>query len=334
MDTKKIITHLSEIVDSEINERKTIIIGNIMSKRQALLGLGLHSSTRLFEDFLRICNDELAVRAKIIWDSFLRIHSASGKTNPDNLQNDLKKQFELILNENFDKISAYFKNNIEEMPGVNTSPFFEKIQREKNQIITNYFSEIELYFNSITAYEIPDADETSPFQPDTNKQTTIHNFENAELTTKEQLEKLIKLMFDYPEREFYLFMEVGKKQNPRLKKAAEKNIILLNEVDCFYFKHPDIKNDYIKIPGKEIQNDWQKKIIQTRPKFIRITLKLTKKTQRELEISYKNFRDKQKLGNPFEFKPNFCDFGVDLENVWPWIKKAWVKIKNKTLLSG
>lgn len=166
-----------------------------------------------------------------------------------------------------------------------------------------------------------------PFKPDKVKESRMHIFEDDELDTEKQVNNLILLMFEYPEREFFLFHNTNIQLSPKLKSAEEQNIILLNEVECFYYKHPKYKKDYVKISGNNLQFEWEKELIKKGPEYHKFTLKLTQKAKRDLEISYKKFKEKQIIENPLELKPNFLGFGIDLIKLFKIIIRPFRNIR-------
>lgn len=168
--------------------------------------------------------------------------------------------------------------------------------------------------------------------PDKIKESSFYTYRDGDLYAKEQIQGLITLMFDYPEREFYLFLETGKKISKELQKAKHNNIVIIDHIENFYYLHPSpkAKNCFISIPGNNPTCAWQEEVIKKGPQFSRHSLRLTQKAKRDLEISYKNYKEKQKNKHPFELKPNFYGLGVDLNKIWPWIKKKFRKMDEET----
>ncbi|EKD26512.1 MAG: hypothetical protein ACD_79C01144G0003 [uncultured bacterium] len=144
--------------------------------------------------------------------------------------------------------------------------------------------------------------EKFPFKPDNVKESVMHIFEDGELDTDEQINNLIYLMFEYQERCFYLFHQADKLQSEKLLSSKKQNIILLDEVECFYYKHPKHQRDYVKISGNNPKFDWEKEVIEKGPEFHKITLKLTQKAKRDLEINYRNNKEKQKSESSHSLK--------------------------------
>lgn len=168
-----------------------------------------------------------------------------------------------------------------------------------------------------------------PFKPDKITENVMYVFEDGDLDTDKQINNLISLMFEYPEREFFLFHNVHVSMSAKLRSAEKQNVILLNEVEYFYYKHPKFKKDYVKISGNNPQFEWEKELIEKGPEYYRFTLKLTEKAKRDLEISYKKFKEGQMVENPVEVKPSLFGISVDLIKLWKIIVS---RLKNKWFL--
>lgn len=136
-----------------------------------------------------------------------------------------------------------------------------------------------------------------PFKPDKVTENIMYVFEDGDLDTDKQISDLILLMFEYSEREFFLFHDNNLPISTKLRSANKENMILLNEVERFYYKHPKNIKDYVKISGNNPQFEWGKELIKKGPEYHRFTLKLSEKAKRDLEISYSKFREKQMAGN-------------------------------------
>jgi hypothetical protein len=65
--------------------------------------------------------------------------------------------------------------------------------------------------------------------PDKVEVIKYHRFENNDIQSEEVLKELISLMFDHPERDFYVFAEKNSKPNTLLMKANKDGEILINE---------------------------------------------------------------------------------------------------------
>ncbi|MCK5706471.1 MAG: hypothetical protein KAI43_02370 [Candidatus Aureabacteria bacterium] len=141
----------------------------------------------------------------------------------------------------------------------------------------------------------PKDKEVFPFKPDSVKEHSMHIFKDDDFNTDAQIYDIVRLMFEYPEREFYLFHNASIQLSSKIISAEKQNIILLNKVDCFYYEHPQKKKNYIKTSGNNSQIDWQKELIKNNQEYHRYTLKLTKKAKLDLEIAYKNSKKKRKI---------------------------------------
>lgn len=136
-----------------------------------------------------------------------------------------------------------------------------------------------------------------PFKPDKVAENVMYIFEQGDLDTEKQINGLISLIFEYPEREFFLFLKADVALSEKLKLAKQQNIILFSEVESFYYKHPKNIKDYVKISGNNPQFEWEKELIKKGPEYRRFTLKLTEKAKRDLGISYAKFKEKQMAEN-------------------------------------
>ncbi|GEM_PF-2613065 len=166
-----------------------------------------------------------------------------------------------------------------------------------------------------------------PFKPDKVTETLSHVFECNEFETDVKVNDLMWLMFECPEREFYLFREQSEQLPIKLIKLRDSNLLLMNEVECFYYRHPKPyhNKDFVRVAPHNIEFDWEREVVQKGPEFRRIKLRLTEKAKRDLEISYRSYKEKQAIENPLELKPNFCGIGVDLIKTWGHINKWWKK---------
>lgn len=110
----------------------------------------------------------------------------------------------------------------------------------------------------------------------------FHVIEMENVQTENDLQRLIQLLFLYPERDVYYFQEDGKR-NVLINKAADRGDILMYEFESFHYKNPKFIRHYEHIPEGSVRYDWQKDIIAQSPMFVRSRLKLSERKKRELE---------------------------------------------------
>ncbi|MFH1931713.1 MAG: hypothetical protein ABIN18_09025 [Pseudomonadota bacterium] len=179
-------------------------------------------------------------------------------------------------------------------------------------------------------------DKTQPFDilPDKVEVTQYHRFENNDIQTEEALRELISLMFDHPERDFYFFAEKDSKLNTLLMKAKQDGVILISEVDLFYYRHPKNKRGFVRIPRNGGEFEWQKELTKQGPMFQRAKLELTARMKRQLEALHKIEVEKISDSFPIELKPNFFGIGLDLNKLVRFVRKIFHKEYRNNSLSG
>jgi len=152
-----------------------------------------------------------------------------------------------------------------------------------------------------------------PVAPTSVVRSRFHRIENNEIDSDEELERLLGLMDEYPERAFYLFAPSGGGYNDRIVAAEQLGLLkYLIEESCYY-RHPNF-DDYLQIVNP--QSDWEREVASG-AMYVRVTLALTKKGERHVA------EDK----NPFVLQPNFAGVGVDVPKAWRRIKAWWVSRK-------
>lgn len=115
----------------------------------------------------------------------------------------------------------------------------------------------------------------------------FHVIEVDDIKTEADLQKLVKHLYDYPERSFYYFEEKDGPQNQLIRTAQQHGEILIEEYEKHYYHHPNFKRDYLKIysPDGHYPFDWEEEVVERGPMFIRFTLRLPERKRRELEIA-------------------------------------------------
>jgi len=169
--------------------------------------------------------------------------------------------------------------------------------------------------------------------PDKMEISESHIIEYEDIQTENDLSELILLMFNHPERSFYYFQKKDRSPNKFLEKVKCQGEILMNVTDFFYYKHPKNDRDYIKIHRDGGEFDWEKEVTKKGPMFVRITLQLSERKKRELEIHQKIGMEKNTDTNPIELKPNFFGFGIDLFKMFGIIKN-WLSKRRNIKKSG
>jgi hypothetical protein len=166
--------------------------------------------------------------------------------------------------------------------------------------------------------------ETLPI-PDSVKESQFYIFEADDIQSYDDLQELIILLYQYPERDFYLYLEQVKGANSIPLKNLEDNGILTNETEFYFYRHPKFKRDFVKIPYNSANFEWEKEVIKKWPMFMRIKLRLSEWKRCELKIIQEINIKKEIDSNPIELKPNFFGIGLDLTKGWYWLKKIFRK---------
>lgn len=155
-------------------------------------------------------------------------------------------------------------------------------------------------------------------------QGCFYPLEAQDFQTPEDTDKIISLMYQYPERDFYLHLKQGDNIRELLNRLENEGI-LSNTTESYYYKNPDYNRSYQRIPPHaqhKATKEWQKN-----PMYFRITLTLSEWKKREMEIAQKIIMEKQADSNPLILQPNIAGFGIDLIKLWDVIKKVLKKTR-------
>lgn len=152
----------------------------------------------------------------------------------------------------------------------------------------------------------------------------FHVIEENDIRSEEDLQRLLRLMYEQPEHAFYLYAAKDRGINNRIVAAERLGRVRFLSEDFFYFRHPTYQQDYVQILEHQIQWDWERDVIAKGPMFVRVTLGLTKKSERQFE--HVEIAAKQKDSSPLILRPTFSGIGIDLPKLWAWLKEnPWSK---------
>jgi len=129
---------------------------------------------------------------------------------------------------------------------------------------------------------------------------------DSDLASEKDFQGLIRQMFEFPERHYYYFHEKDGPRNELLLAKERAGLILFQETEFFYYKHPDPKGGYIN-PGRSPEDDREKEIVEKSPMFMRTALGLPERKRRELEI-----RERLKLEEEFKRRRQEADEDLDV----------------------
>ena len=161
--------------------------------------------------------------------------------------------------------------------------------------------------------------------PSSIKESRFYQFEEGDTQTDGELRDLIILMYNYPERDFYYFRRREGPSHGPLDSALHAGLILEEEAELFWYKQPELARSFVRVHVRDgnYEWDWQKEAVQKSPMFVRIKLRLSERTRRELEIKQKIEAEKEVESNPLEFKPGVAGFSIDLVKTYDWVRRWW-----------
>ncbi|MDO8292557.1 MAG: hypothetical protein Q7T29_06805 [Gallionella sp.] len=161
--------------------------------------------------------------------------------------------------------------------------------------------------------------------PDKLTESVSHEIENNDIDSENELHHLVSLIYEHPEHQYYLYIEKGCQINKWVKHAIDSGWLLAHETEFFYYRHPrSPQREFIQIRERMIKFDWQREVVNTQPMFMRVTLTLSEKTKRHLEIEQLLNAQNVRNSNPLKLEPNFMGIGVDLKKAITWLKRrSW-----------
>lgn len=162
--------------------------------------------------------------------------------------------------------------------------------------------------------------------PDKITKRASHEIENDDIRSEEEVERLIHLMYEHPERSYYLFVEKGASINEFIKRTIDSDRLLATETEFYYYRHPKLVRDFVRIRERTIRFDWEREVLNTQPMFRRLTLSLLERARRHLEIEQLLNAQSERNRSPWKLEPNFMGFGVDLKKLVAWLG---CKLKSK-----
>lgn len=123
--------------------------------------------------------------------------------------------------------------------------------------------------------------------PDSIKETQTYIIEDEDIQNDQDMEDLIKLMYDNPDATFEFYAQG---ENQLISKAIKDKRIYSDTVESYYYKHPKFDRDYVWIKKETAQFDWERQVAETTPMFYRQILLLTEKQRqiidRELDVTF------------------------------------------------
>ena len=155
----------------------------------------------------------------------------------------------------------------------------------------------------------------------TVRRSQFHSIENADISDDESMAHLIGLMFNFPEREFFIYLQKGASLTRPLRQAVDGQVLLCPQTDLEFYRHPSGGHgNFVKIRRGHEHFDWERELTASAQEFVRFTVVLSAWKRRKLEIEQHLEVQAQKASSPFEAKPGLYGFSVDLKKLWKLVK--------------
>jgi hypothetical protein len=152
------------------------------------------------------------------------------------------------------------------------------------------------------------------------KHSKFYTIENRDISDEADLQRLLLLLFNHPERSFYVFLQKHASLRCPLDQAVGRGDILVIQTDLEFFRHPHGGSDFVRIsPGSE-SFEWEREVCSTETEYIRFTLTLSERKRREMSIEQHLAAQALKAANPLKLEPNVWGIGVDLKKLWAWFR--------------
>lgn len=161
--------------------------------------------------------------------------------------------------------------------------------------------------------------------PDSIKKTRIWEYENTDFATEEDISELLAHLFDYPEDEFFLYTPKEMPINELVQKAVDANALIILETQAFFYPHPKLKRDYVRIREHSVLWDWEREVLADGRMYFRHQLKLSERARRTFEMQQLVAMQKASNANPIKLEPNFMGIGIDLRKAYAWLIQQFKK---------
>lgn len=128
-----------------------------------------------------------------------------------------------------------------------------------------------------------------PFVPDKVTRSTFRVLEEGDFVTPEDVDELVRLLWEEPESKFYYYQERDKPLEAQLLARVSAGVIRTDEYERRYYKHPKFKRNYVRIERsiEDVELDWQNELFRTGQEYSRTTLTLSSLARHELDTRHK-----------------------------------------------
>jgi len=119
-------------------------------------------------------------------------------------------------------------------------------------------------------------------RPDSVQRSAQYDIRDTDIQSHEDLSLLIQLMFEFPERSFYLYSREDTGIKSKVLGASRTGDILIAISEHHFYEHPKFKDDFVRIRRGRTQFDWEVEVLEKSPAFVRHTLKLSERARQRL----------------------------------------------------
>ena len=115
------------------------------------------------------------------------------------------------------------------------------------------------------------------------KRSSVRYVEDINIDSRDDLARLLDLIYEQPEIETYLFCH--KDQGcPDLVLAAQRNgMVEFGREEARWYAHPNFQGDFIRI-RPDTDWDWEKVVLANEPMYMRIRLSLTQHERQKRDL--------------------------------------------------
>jgi TIR domain-containing protein len=125
--------------------------------------------------------------------------------------------------------------------------------------------------------------ETLPLTPSKVIRGMSYHYEVSDFYSEEDFQQLAMLMFEYPDRMFYLFKEADGRMSELLLAKEDLGEIVFPESEYFYYKIENRRFIHIEVHDGKYRHYQEKEIVEKGPMYIRSTMQISKRKRMEME---------------------------------------------------
>jgi hypothetical protein len=154
----------------------------------------------------------------------------------------------------------------------------------------------------------------------TVKRTMVWQFQNADISTEQELQMLLQRMFDLPEHTFEIFLQKSASLTDVLCRATQGtwSDIHVTQTDLRFFRWPVGTDNYMQIRSGDAGFQWLQEAVKHQ-EYIRFTLRLSERKRRQMEVEQHLAAHAKTNNNPLLLQPNFYGVGLSLPKAWKWL---------------